>query len=112
MDTNSVCPVCHIPVLPDYYFCYNCGKNLKPVPLSTTVIKQVGLYLGSIVLFPLGLIWGLRYIKETSLKAKLVGWVCILISIVTFAVVSMVLFTTIREVNEQVNNQLNGLSGF
>ncbi len=112
MDINSVCPVCHRSALPEYYFCPNCGKNLKPVPLSTTVLKQLGLYIGSVVLMPLGLIWGLRYLKESTLKAKLIGWACIVITIVSFVIISVVLFNTIREVNEQVNQQLNGLSGF
>lgn len=112
MDIEPVCPVCHLPMKPEYYFCYNCGKNLRPAPLSTTILKQLGLYVGSVVLMPLGLIWGLRYIKESSVKGKLIGWACIVITIVSFLIISVFLFNTIQQVNEQVNRQLNGLSGF
>src|ERR1700690_2123516 len=60
----SVCPMCHIQVRLTDYFCYNCGKNLHPKPLSTSIEIQILYYVGSLVLPPMGFIWGFRYIRE------------------------------------------------
>ena len=73
MDENT-CPQCHQPIQPDWYFCQNCGKELKAKPRSTTVLAQVGIYALSVFLPPLGLWPGIKYVREADPKAEQCGW--------------------------------------
>jgi hypothetical protein len=106
------CPTCHVKVKDMDYFCANCGANLKPVPPATSVGKQFRLYLGSILLPPMGIIWGWRYLKQDSPKSKLVGGVAILLTVVASIVVTVYTIKLMSQVNTKVNNQLNNLMGF
>jgi hypothetical protein len=100
MDTIPVipsmpllCPQCHQPILPTYYFCPNCGKKLNEPGLSTTVGAQAWLYAFSIVLpiicFLAVTKWqGIKYAKSLDPKARQIGYAAIALltisTIVTF----------------------------
>ncbi len=80
----SLCPACHEPVLPTYYFCPNCGKNLREPPLSTSVSAQIGIYLLSIImpaiLFLAITHWsGVKYLKSQDPRARQIGIVAIIL---------------------------------
>ncbi len=107
-----ICPQCHATMRAEYYFCYNCGKNLHPAPLSTSVLTQTGIYVGSVILAPMGLIWGLRYLRQSSGKAKMIGLVSVILTVVTLIIMSKLITVYIARVNEQVTKQMNGLQGF
>jgi len=47
---QAICLACHQPILPQYYFCPNCGKKIKEAPLSTTIKTQAWIYAFSIIL--------------------------------------------------------------
>jgi len=87
---SSVCPVCHQPILPQYYFCSNCGTKLNETPLSTTVVTQVWIYAFSIILPMIAFIFvtrwpGVKYFKSKDPKAKQIGqiaWALIILSTV------------------------------
>lgn len=96
----------------EYYFCYNCGKNLHPVPLSTTVARQMGLYVGSILLAPMGLIWGMRYLRETSSKAKIIGVVCMTLTVITLVIMTKLASDFVYGASEMATKQLNAIQGF
>ena len=68
---EPMCPKCHAIVRPTDYFCYNCGKNLKPAPLSLAVDKLAMYYIGAVLLPPMGIIWGWKYYKEGNPTAKI-----------------------------------------
>jgi len=74
----AVCPVCHLPLLPSYYFCPNCGFKLSTPPLSVTPATQAWIYALSIIL-PIILYLGIshwpanRYLKSNDPKTKLIG---------------------------------------
>lgn len=86
----NICSVCHIGVQPEYYFCPNCGNNLHPKPLSTSISTQIGIYLFSAILPSICFImvtrWpGLKYYRSEDKKAKIIGiiaWVILIISTV------------------------------
>jgi hypothetical protein len=82
MDEILTCPMCHTAVRPTDYFCFNCGKNLHPVPPSTTIEKQVMLYVGSLLLPPMGIFWGWPYIRAADTKSKTVGYITVAITVV------------------------------
>lgn len=112
MDETSLCPACHIAVRPTDYFCFNCGKNLHAAPPGTTLTDQIKLYLGSVFLAPMGIFWGLRYLREESQKSKIVGIVAIALSVVTFIIAVKFTVNTINTLNTQVEKQLQGIEGF
>ena len=94
---NSVflCPQCHFAVKPDYYFCPNCGKNLRApaVMLPTDTMSQILLYGFSIILPVIAYLaitkWqGIKYIRSSDDKARQIGYIAlgllVLSSIVVF----------------------------
>lgn len=111
-NMNLTCPRCHTQVRETDYFCFNCGKNLKPKPVSTSIDTLLLYYLGTILLPPLGLWWGIRYLKNPDHPSKIHGLV--LITITSIEVLLLVVWSVnfINNVNSQVNQQLNTLQGF
>lgn len=112
MDEISLCPACHIAVRPTDYFCFNCGKNLHAAPPGTTSADQTKLYLGSIFLAPMGIFWGLRYLRDGRQKSKIVGIVAMALSVVTFIIAVKFTVNTVNTLNTQVEKQLQGIEGF
>jgi hypothetical protein len=104
---QNICPVCHFAVLETYYFCPNCGKNLKPAPLPTNTVKQIGIYALSILLPPLGLWPGVKYLMQKTSKAKIIGLVAILLTIVSTLVTSYYFIGWANKINQEVTKQLN-----
>lgn len=105
---EPVCTQCHTTVRPTDFFCYNCGKNLKEKPFSISLTTQLLYYAGSVLLPPFGIIWGLRYLKQTDTVAKRVGLICIVLTIVSLVV--MTIWT--MKIMSGIIVQLNGVQGF
>ena len=101
------CPVCHVQVRPTDYFCFNCGKSLKEKLKSISLSSQIGLYLGSLVLPPMGIIWGLRYLKQPDQKRRWVGIVAIVLTLISLAVSIVWMVNLVNEVNRQVEDQMS-----
>lgn len=112
MDETVLCPGCHIAVRPLDYFCFNCGKNLHVAPQGTKLVDQMKLYVGSILLAPMGIFWGLKYVKENDDKTKIIGVVAMIISGVTFIIAAQYTLAFINSLNTQVGQQLQGIEGF
>lgn len=98
-DHKSICPQCHQPVLPEYYFCPNCGKGLKEKPLSTTIWAQLWLYIFTLVFMPLTsyLVYrywnGIKYFRSEDPKAKRIGLISIILLIGTIIAVAWSIWT-------------------
>ena len=75
------CPVCKFGIVEGYVFCPHCGTKLKDVPFTISLEKQIGIYLLSFFLPPLGLFPGIRYLKNPDEKAKHVGLIAIFLTI-------------------------------
>lgn len=112
MDETALCPGCHIAVRPTDYYCFNCGKNLHAAPPGTTSADQIKLYLGSIFLAPMGIFWGLRYMRDGSQKSKIIGIVAMALSVVIFIIAVKFTVNTVNTLNTQVEKQLQGIEGF
>lgn len=74
------CSVCHQPIVETYYFCPNCGKKIHEPPPSTTFAKQLSIYAVSILLPPLGLWPGIRYLRQPDQKTRMIGWAAIILT--------------------------------
>lgn len=112
MNDTNVCPSCHVIVRPTDYFCFNCGKNLKPTPPSVSLEAQLSLYTKSFLLPPFGILWGSKYLLQKDIKSKIVGLVAILITLIVFALAVKLFFDFTNSLNEQINEQMQGFGGF
>jgi hypothetical protein len=111
MDDIVSCPTCHTTVRPTDYFCFNCGKDLHPKPPSMTLERQIMLYLGSFFLPPMGIIWGLRYVRVGDTKSKTVGYVAMAITVVVILLYAVWITNVMNNVSQQIN-QFQNLQGF
>ena len=117
MDTTTVsplavCPGCHASVRPTDYFCFNCGKSLKSKPPSTSLTRQLLIYAGSIFLPPLGIIWGIRYLRQDDQSSKIIGWLAIILTLLSIIVSIKLTFDVVNGINEAVNSQMQNFQGF
>lgn len=103
------CPQCHEPVQPDWYFCPNCGKDLKAKPRSTTALMQAGIYALSAFLPPLGLWPGVKYLREENPKAKQIGMIAIGLTVLSTIVTVCLSYAFVLSYLNQVNQALNGI---
>jgi hypothetical protein len=109
---QSVCPFCSF-VLTDpehFFFCPNCGKQLKDKPLNT--IKQIGIYAVSLLLPPLGLFPGFKYLFKTDIRIKIVGIVALILTIVSTVVTVYLLMTLMSNLFGQFNGQSDLYNSF
>lgn len=108
---ETLCPTCHSPISDSFYFCPNCGKNLKPAPLPTTIAKQIEVYAISFLLPPFGLWPAVKYLKEKNQTAKVIGMVAIILTIVSTIISAILLKNWADKINTQVNQELNRYQG-
>ncbi len=84
----ATCTVCHQPLLPTYYFCPNCGHEIRQAPLPTTSEAQLKIYAHSFLL-PMILFFtitkwkGYTYFKSEDPQAKQIGTIAIAILVLT-----------------------------
>lgn len=104
---KSQCKYCNFIVLNNYYFCPNCGKKLHEPPLSTSIGKQIGIYTLSILLPPLGLWPGIKYVFQKDEKTKLVGIVAIILTIISTIVTIWLFMNTITSITSGISSPLD-----
>ena len=114
----GVCPTCHQPTLPQYYFCPNCGTKLNLAPLSTTVATQVWIYAFSIILPMLCFLFvtrwpGVKYFKSSDPKTKQIGqiaWVLLILStIITIWLVVVWMQSYVQSTVAGINADMSGI---
>lgn len=111
----GVCPVCHLPVSPDFYFCPNCGAKVHEPPLSVSPLNQFLLYAFSIVLPMICYLaitkWqGITYLRSNDEKTRQVGVIacCLLVlsSFVTFYYAYVWTEEALQQANTEVNQEM------
>ena len=115
--TSNVCSVCHQPIIPQYYFCPNCGTKINSAPLSTTVGTQAWIYAFSILLPMICFIFvgkwpGIKYFKSKDPKTKQIGmiaWILILLS--TIVAIWLAVIMT-KAITQSTINSINTDMGF
>lgn len=103
---ETICPFCNfaIPESENAYFCPNCGKKIKEPPI--TISKQIGIYVLSIFLPPLGLFPGIKYLLQEDEKKKMVGLVAIILTILSTVVTVWLTMSLLNNITGGLNSQL------
>jgi len=83
MEQLLTCPKCQNSNNVTDFFCRICGYKLKEKPLSTSLLKQLSVYLISLLIPPLGLIPAVKYLRQDESKSKQIGMIAIIITIVS-----------------------------
>lgn len=107
MEPQLNCPNCKQNIIALDYFCPNCGKKLKDKPLSASIGKQIFLYLLSFFIPPLGLWPGIKYLKQKDDKSRVVGFIAVLLTIISIFITVFATFGFMNAVNKQLNSNLN-----
>ncbi|MDE2001793.1 MAG: zinc ribbon domain-containing protein [Patescibacteria group bacterium] len=102
------CSKCKAEVLPEYYFCPNCGKKLREKPIATSALMQIGVYLVCIFLPPLGLYYTYRYFKLGTRDGVIIAWVTIILTVASLWI-SWVLLQDVWNTYTQYLNAYTGL---
>jgi hypothetical protein len=103
-DTTP-CPKCYQPVTPTDYFCPKCGSKLRATPLSTSTGTLVLLAIKTLLLPPFGILWGIRYLRQSDDRSKLVGWVVIIVTILETIWMTFYTINLINSISTQINQQ-------
>lgn len=75
--------------------------------ISTTTGRQIFVYLMSALLPPLGLWPAVKYLKQKDEKSRMIGFIAILLTIISIAVTVWLSFGFINTFNQQLNSSLN-----
>lgn len=104
------CKFCNLPITRADYFCPNCGKKLKDKPVSMSFWPLIWLFVLSSVLPPLGILLTIRYIKSEDERARTVGWISLVVTVVALIVTLLISKSLLDSVNQQINTQLQNYS--
>ena len=113
----SICSVCHQPILPQYYFCPNCGVKINSAPLSTTVNTQIGIYAFSLILPIICFIFitrwpGIKYFKSHDKKTKLIGGIALTLLILSTVVTIWFAYIWTQEAIQSSVSSINASMGY
>lgn len=110
---DSVCPTCHVTVRPTDYFCYNCGKNLKPKPPSVSPASLVFFFLMSALVPVAGVVLSIKYLRAQGNTYKMYGIAGLIVTGVSLLFTVQFTISFMQEFERQLNAQLmGGLGGF
>jgi len=103
---QQTCPSCKTETSSNSYFCPNCGKKLQNKPLSTSIRKQIIVYLISLLLPPLGFFYGYRYLKQKNNQATGIGIFAIILTTISLFYSIWFFINFITSFNQTLNQQL------
>lgn len=101
-----ICSYCHVINPPEFFFCPNCGKELRGKPLSTSVPKQIGIYLLAFFLPPFGLSPGIKYLRRNTSKEKTVGGIAIILTFLSIGFSIWLAVSVVTQMQSLITNQL------
>ncbi len=110
--TKTFCPYCFHTLTGNDYFCPFCGKQIKEKPIDLSVMKQISVYLVSALLPPAGLWPAVKYLQSKDPKAKKIGVIAIILTVLSVLLSIYLLSGLVNTVNTQISNQMTeGLLG-
>ena len=81
--------------------------QLKEKSLSVTIGRQIFIYLLSFLLPPLGLWPAVKYLKQKDEKSRMIGFIAILLTIISIAITVWLTLDFVDVFNRQLNDNLN-----
>lgn len=75
--------------------------------LAVTIGRQIFVYLLSFLLPPLGLWPGIKYLRQKDEKSRMIGFIAIVLTIISTAIEIWVALGLVNTFNQQLNQQLN-----
>jgi hypothetical protein len=100
---NIYCPICKTLLYPTYNFCPQCGFKLKGGEVEISTAKQIGVYLLSFFLPPLGLWPGIKYMMKGDAKAKKVGLVAVILTFLSIIITLWVSFGVFKTITSTIS---------
>jgi hypothetical protein len=101
----TICPFCHFTLNETFYFCPNCGKKINEPPI--TILKEISVYLISILLPPLGLWPGIKYLFSKNARTKRAGMIAIALTIISTVITLWLSVALFNNLSKSVNSQMN-----
>lgn len=106
IETSLTCPFCSAQIDPKDYFCPNCGKKIREKPVGLGFWAMVSLFGLSTLAPPLNLPLTIRYLKSPDEKVRTAGWISLVVSIISFGVLTWLGVVWAQSVNRQMNESL------
>ena len=110
VDLTQTCPFCKNIVADMDYSCPTCGRKIREKPLSTSALTQIGIYLLSFLLPPLGLVPGFRYLRQNDQKRKIIGIIALILTAVSLILGTIFIVNFINTFNDIFSKQLQQLT--
>jgi hypothetical protein len=110
MSSITTCPFCGQSVDLTAFFCQTCGKKLREKPVGTGVSAQLFLYALSVLVPPFGIGLTLRYYKSPDAKAKQIGLISLVLTIISLVVLTVTSIFYVQNLFAQINQSMSGLN--
>jgi len=109
MESQLKCKYCSANITSLDFFCPNCGKQLKAKQMSVGIGTQIGVYLLSFFLPPLGLWPAIKYLRQEDNVSKRIGIIAIVLTVIS-VIITLVSFSAfLNLISGQLNGQISGL---
>lgn len=110
VTADQKCPFCFAVINLTDIFCPHCSKKLKEKPLSSSIWKQIGIYLLSFFLPPLGFWPAFKYLHQTDSKLKKIGYIAVILTVISIVVTLYFTVNLVGQVNTQINSELRNFN--
>jgi uncharacterized membrane protein YsdA (DUF1294 family) len=74
--------------------------------------KQILMYLVSFFFAPFGLVWGIKYVRSKDRKVKVVGVVCIILTVFALSITIYTFSSVMNSYTKMLNNLGTGKYSF
>jgi hypothetical protein len=85
---------------------YEAKLEVEKAPLSTTIGKQIVIYFVSFFLPPFGLVWAYKYLKVDDEKAKKIGLIAVILTIISLIINFWLLKAFFDGIPQLINSQV------
>lgn len=114
LPQEIICPACKKFIPSSSFFCSYCGAKIQPgaekTSLNTSVGKQIIIYSVSFLLAPFGLAYAIKYIRQPDPKARTIGIISLVLTILAIILMLWIGMASINSYNDLLKST-SGLEG-